>query len=201
MNEPNSAETKPSRAGSWLWRRPRTWLLLGIPLGGFLAFAVGIAFSGGFEASLHYASSLKFCSSACHEMDTAYQEYTTSTHFKNEFGVAATCADCHVPPAFIPGLIRHMKASIEVFQHLRGKLATPADYEAHRLELAQNVWSELKSNDSAECRSCHDYTAMDFDKQGHSAAKKHDAANLTKSGETCIDCHKGIVHKLPPDAS
>lgn len=203
MNDPNPAGTQPkqSRADSWIWRRPRTWLLLGIPLGGFLAFAVGIAFSGGFEASLQYASSLKFCSSACHEMETAYQEYTTSTHFKNEFGVSAACANCHVPPQFIPGLIRHMKASIEVMQHLRGKLDTPAKYEAHRAELAQNVWTELKANDSAECRSCHRYTAMDFDKQDHSAAKKHDAAYLTKSGETCIDCHKGIVHNLPPDAS
>ncbi len=198
MNEPAA---KTTATQSRLWRRPRFWLLLGIPLGGFLAFGIGIAFSGGFAAGTHYASTLKFCSSSCHEMEIPYQELATSTHFKNEFGQRATCANCHVPPTFIPELIRHMKASIEVYQHLRGKLATPADFEAHRLELAKDVWNELKANDSAECRSCHTYDAMDFDKQGHSAAKKHDPVYLAKSGETCIDCHKGIVHKLPPDAT
>ncbi len=146
-------------------------------------------------------STLKFCSSSCHEMQIPYQEYMTSIHFKNEFGSRATCADCHVPPQFIPGLIRHMKAGIEVAQHLRGKLDTPEKYEAHRAEMAADIWKELKANDSAECRSCHSYTAMDLDKQGHSAAKKHDPAYLAKNGETCIDCHKGIAHKLPPDAS
>ncbi len=203
MNEPNSDKTpaRPSPADGPLWRRPRRWFLFGIPLGGFLAFAVGIAFSGGFEASLQYASTLKFCSSSCHEMQIPYQEYMTSIHFKNEFGSRATCADCHVPPQFIPGLIRHMKAGIEVAQHLRGKLDTPEKYEAHRAEMAADIWKELKANDSAECRSCHSYTAMDLDKQGHSAAKKHDPAYLAKNGETCIDCHKGIAHKLPPDAS
>ncbi len=203
MNEPESTKTtaKPSRGDGPLWRRPRSWFLFGIPLGGFLAFVVGIAFSGGFEAATQYASTLKFCSSSCHEMEIPYQEYKTSTHFNNEFGSRSICADCHVPPGFIPGLIRHMKASIEVAQHLRGKLATPADYETHRAEMAQIIWNELKANDSAECRTCHSYAAMDFEKQGHSAAKKHDPAYLAKSGETCIDCHKGIAHKLPPDAS
>jgi cytochrome c-type protein NapC len=188
------------RIGEWLWRRPRRWFLLGVPAGGLLAFVVGIGFSGGFAEGIHYASSLNFCAHSCHEMETPFQEYTQSIHYKNVPGVSAVCADCHVPPQFIPGMIRHMKASVEVVQHLLGEMDTPAKYESHRSELAQAVWKELKANDSAECRSCHDFATMDFAKQDPMAAKMHAAASLAKSGETCIDCHKGIAHKLPEDS-
>jgi nitrate/TMAO reductase-like tetraheme cytochrome c subunit len=183
--------------GSWLWKRPRRWFLLGIPVGGLLAFLAGVGFSGGFAESIHYASSLNFCGQSCHEMNIPYQEYAQSIHYKNIPGVRAVCADCHVPPQFIPGTLRHMKASVEVVQHLLGELNTPAKYEAHRAELAQTVWKELKANNSAECRSCHSFAAMDLDKQDHSAAKMHGPASVANSGETCIDCHKGIAHKLP----
>jgi cytochrome c-type protein NapC len=195
------ASVTRGRVGAWLWRRPRWWLLLGIPAGGFLAFVLGIGFSGGFAEGVHYASSLTFCAQACHEMNIPFQEYTQSIHYKNSPGVRAVCADCHVPPQFIPGTLRHMKASVEVVQHLLGEINTPAKYENHRAEFAQAVWKELKANDSAECRSCHSFAAMDLDKQDHSAAKKHDAASLANSGKTCIDCHKGIAHKLPAGAS
>lgn len=187
------------RFGEWLWKRPRWWLLLGIPAGGFLMFLVGIGFSGGFAEGIHYASSLNFCAHSCHEMEIPFQEYTQSIHYKNMPGVRAVCADCHVPPQFVPGLVRHMKASVEVVEHLLGEMNTPAKYEAHRAELAQAVWKELKANNSAECRSCHDFAAMDLAKQEPMAAKAHSAALLVNSGETCIDCHKGIAHKLPED--
>jgi cytochrome c-type protein NapC len=201
----NPPEKPPGRFGQWLWRRPRRWFLLGIPAGGMLAFLVGIGFSGGFAEGIHYASSLNFCAHSCHEMETPFQEYTQSVHYKNMPGVSAVCADCHVPPQFIPGLIRHMKASVELVQHALGEMNTPAKYESHRAELAQAVWTELKANDSAECRSCHNFAAMDFSKQEPMAAKMHVAAAMPNSGKTCIDCHKGIAHKMPdvssPDAS
>jgi cytochrome c-type protein NapC len=166
-----------------------------------LAFIVGVGFSGGFAEGIHYASSLNFCAHSCHEMETPFQEYTQSIHYKNMPGVRAVCADCHVPPQFVPGLIRHMKASVELVQHMLGEMNIPAKYESHRAELAQAVWKELKANDSAECRSCHDFATMDFTKQDPMAAKTHAAAALPNSGETCIDCHKGIAHNLPADPS
>jgi nitrate/TMAO reductase-like tetraheme cytochrome c subunit len=128
-------------------------------------------------------------------METPYTEYTHSVHFSNAVGIRATCSNCHVPPAFLPGLWRHMKASLEVWGHLNGELDTPAKYEAHRLENAQTVWTELKGNDSAECRSCHSPAAMALDKQPAMAARAHQA--LPGSGKTCIDCHKGPAHTLP----
>jgi len=39
---------------------------------------------------------------------------------------------------------------------------------------------------------------MDRQAQDSSAAKKHDAERMRARNETCIDCHKGIGHDLPP---
>jgi cytochrome c-type protein NapC len=162
-----------------------------------LAFIVGAAFTGGFFGALHYASTEAFCTS-CHEMNTPLQELTHSVHHSNEFGIRASCADCHLPPAFLPGLMRHMAASVELWQHLTGELDTQAKYENHRLTLAQKVWKELKANDSAECRSCHTPARMALAKSpaaaGISRATMHQS--LAHS-YTCIDCHQGIAHALP----
>lgn len=179
---------------AWLWRRPQRWFLLGIPAGALVAFVVGIVFTGGFLVSLKYAETDSFCTS-CHEMKQPYQELTRSVHFSNVLGIQAGCGNCHVPPKFIPGLWRHVQAYAEVWGHLRGELNTPAKYEAHRLELAQKIWKELKANDSAECRSCHTPAAMAFSKQPAAAASAHQA--LPTSGMTCIDCHRGVAHTLP----
>jgi nitrate/TMAO reductase-like tetraheme cytochrome c subunit len=180
--------------GAWLWRRPQRWFLLGIPAGGLLAFLVGIGFSGGFVTALRYAETDKFCTS-CHEMNTPFQEYTHSVHYSNVYGIQASCGNCHVPPAFLPGLVRHIQAYAEVWGHLQGELDTPAKYEAHRLQLAQKIWAELKANDSAECRSCHTPAAMAFAQQPPEAASAHQS--LATSGMTCIDCHRGVAHTLP----
>jgi cytochrome c-type protein NapC len=192
--EVNSPQPADRSFGAWLWRRPQRWFLLGVPAGGLIAFIVGVGFTGGFVGALKFAETDAFCT-ACHEMKQPLQELTRSTHYSNQFGLQATCAGCHVPPAFLPGLWRHIQAYSELWGHLRGELDTPAKYEAHRLELAQKIWKELRANDSAECRSCHTPAAMAFSKQPADAASAHQA--LPKSGLTCIDCHQGIVHTLP----
>jgi nitrate/TMAO reductase-like tetraheme cytochrome c subunit len=179
---------------AWLWRRPQRWFWLGVPVGGLIAFIVGVGFTGSFVAGLKFAESTAFCTT-CHEMNISFQELTQSVHYENQFGIRATCADCHVPPAFFPGLLVHIQASTEVWGHLTGTLRTPAKYEAHRLELAQQVWNKLKANDSAECRSCHTPSAMALAKQPAMAAEAH--SSLAKSGMTCIDCHKGVAHTVP----
>jgi nitrate/TMAO reductase-like tetraheme cytochrome c subunit len=128
-------------------------------------------------------------------MNTPSQELSHTVHYTNQVGIRATCADCHVPPAFIPGLVRHFMACQCVWGHITLKLNTPAKYEAHRLDMARQVWKELKGNDSAECRSCHTPAAMAFAKQPAAAASAHQG--LATSGMTCIDCHKGLAHTLP----
>ncbi len=180
--------------GAWLWRRPRRWFLLGVPIGGLFALIVGVALTGGFFGSLKFMDSQMFCTS-CHSMNAPLQELSNTVHWKNQFGIRATCADCHVAPTFVAGLVDHMKGTTQAWGWLTGELDTPAKFEAHRLELAQKAWKGYEANNSAECRSCHNPEAMVFSEQPAGAASAH--STLTTSGMTCIDCHKGIAHTMP----
>jgi cytochrome c-type protein NapC len=54
----------------------------------------------------------------------------------------------------------------------------------------------MKESDSRECRNCHNFDYMDFTLQETRAASEHQRAIDT--GMTCIDCHQGIAHSLPP---
>ncbi|XNM56884.1 NapC/NirT family cytochrome c [Escherichia coli] len=103
--------------------------------------------------------------------------------------------DCHVPHEFVPKMIRKLKASKELYGKIFGVIDTPQKFEAHRLTMAQNEWRRMKDNNSQECRNCHNFEYMDTTAQKSVAAKMHDQA--VKDGQTCIDCHKGIAHKLP----
>ncbi len=47
-----------------------------------------------------------------------------------------------------------------------------------------------------ECRNCHDLDFMDFTRQSARAAEAHERF-LATGEKTCLDCHKGIAHKLP----
>ena len=180
----------------------RIWAFLSAPssrwsLGALLAVGGigGIVFWGGFNYALEITNTEKFCIS-CHEMrDNVYQELTKTVHFTNRTGVRATCPDCHVPREWFPKVIRKIKASNELFHMLLGTIDTPAKFEKQRKQMAENVWREMKANDSHECRNCHNFKSMDFSKQKAWSAPVHQSA--MKEGQTCIDCHKGIAHKMP----
>jgi cytochrome c-type protein NapC len=53
----------------------------------------------------------------------------------------------------------------------------------------------MKRTDSHECRNCHNFAYMDYAEQNVRSARRHQEA--FNAGQTCIDCHKGIAHKLP----
>ena len=108
----------------------------------------------------------------------------------------ATCPDCHVPKEWTHKIIRKIQASNEVWHHLLGSIDTPEKYNAKRAQLAANEWARMKRTDSRECRNCHHFEFMDFSEQ-NSRSGRHHQAGLT-SGMTCIDCHKGVAHTLPP---
>lgn len=174
--------------------RSRLMSVIGIFILGGLA---GVIFSGATASFVKYSNSLEFCIS-CHEMEsTVYQEYKETVHYKNQSGVRAVCADCHVPHhSWIATMARKMRASVnELPNHFLGKLDTKEKFEAHRLEMAQSVWEEMKANDSRECRGCHVREAMLLDEQKTRAQKQHQSAR--EEGQTCIECHDGIAHKLP----
>ena len=179
------------------WRvvnRPSTYFSLGfLTVGGFIA---GILFWGGFNTALELSNTETFCI-GCHEMrDNVYEELKTTIHFTNRSGVRAKCPDCHVPHNWTDKIARKIQASKEVWGKIFGTIDTREKFEAHRLELAQHEWVRLKSNDSLECRNCHGFDYMDFTRQSPRASQQH-STYLANRERTCIDCHKGISHRLP----
>ncbi|WP_413784108.1 NapC/NirT family cytochrome c [Aliivibrio fischeri] len=44
---------------------------------------------------------------------------------------------------------------------------THEKYEEHRLAMAETVWEQMRENDSATCRSCHSFDAMETYDQSH----------------------------------
>jgi cytochrome c-type protein NapC len=185
---------------SWLGRLvrqaftpARTLSLAFLTLGGFLA---GVFFWGGFNTILEATNTETFCVS-CHEMKSnVFEELKGTIHYANRSGVRATCPDCHVPHNWTDKIARKMQASKEVWGHIFGSIDTRDKFLAMRRHLAEREWERMKANDSLECRNCHSSESMDLAKQNPRAAAMHEKFLFT--GErTCIDCHKGIAHRLP----
>lgn len=179
----------------WFWRTcpSHKYSWAGVFLtGGIFA----LAFFGAFDSYLMTPSnSLEFCVS-CHEMESKpYKEYKKTAHFSNHTGVQASCADCHVPKEWGGKIFRKILAGGDLYHTVIGSVDTPVKFEAKRLQLAQRVWASMKERDSKECRNCHKADTMKLEDQSRPARKKH--AKAAKNGETCIDCHKGLVHELP----
>jgi len=151
---------------------------------------------GGTAVVMHLTSSTEFCVS-CHTMDAPYQEYQGSKHFSNAKGIRAECSDCHIPSDPIDYVITKIRASKDIYhEFVTGKIDTEEKYENHRLAMAETVWAQMRANDSATCRSCHSYDAMDTYEQSENAQKMHEYG--IENSQTCIDCHKGVAH-FPPE--
>jgi cytochrome c-type protein NapC len=179
------------------WRtltRPAVHYSLGfLTIGGFLG---GVLFWGGFNTAMELTNTEQFCT-GCHEMrDNVYQELKGTIHFTNRSGVRAKCSNCHVPHGWTHKMARKMQASKEVWGKIFGTIDTREKFVAMRLELAQHEWARLKANNSLECRNCHEFDYMDFTRQSKRAVDAH-STSLASGEKTCIDCHKGIAHKLP----
>jgi cytochrome c-type protein NapC len=160
-----------------------------------IGFIAGVIFWGGFNTALELTNTESFCIS-CHEMkDNVYQEYRQTIHYQNRTGVRATCPDCHVPKEWIHKMIRKVEASREVFHKIMGTVDTPKKFRDYRLTMAKSEWRRMKKADSRECRNCHEFGSMDYSMQSRRASPQHIAG--FEEGKTCIDCHKGIAHKLP----
>jgi cytochrome c-type protein NapC len=203
--DPSRPNPSPGRLGrTWQWARgnvlvrtalsPAThYSLAFLTLGGFL---MGVVFWGGFNTALEATNRTDFCVS-CHEMrDNVFQELQNTVHFTNRSGVRAGCPDCHVPHEWTNKIGRKMQASMEVWGHIFGTLATREDFLANRRRMAEHEWTRMSANDSLECRNCHSTGSMDLSKQNPRAAAAHERFLFTGE-KTCIDCHKGIAHKLP----
>lgn len=183
----------------WLRRllfKPSTKIGLGLLV--IIGFAGGVWFWAGFNAGMQATNTEEFCVS-CHTMaDNTLPELQKTVHFKNRTGVRAKCSDCHVPHDFTAKVARKMQASREVLSHLMGDIGTREKFLNHRVVLAQREWGRFKANDSKECRSCHDYDSMDFDKMR--VTSQMIMRSAAERDASCLDCHKGIAHELPDTA-
>lgn len=198
MTESDAGKT---RAGliRRVWKvisRPNAIYALGTLVGA--GFVAGILFWGSFNWGMEMTNTEAFCIS-CHEMDqNVFREYQQTIHYNNRSGVRATCSDCHVPKEWIHKIARKIQATNELFHHFAGTIDTREKFEAKRLQLANNVWRVMKETDSRECRNCHKFEFMDYTYQEARAARRHQEG--FEAGQTCIDCHKGIAHRLPEGA-
>ena len=155
---------------------------------------LGVLFWGGFNWAMELANTESFCIS-CHEMRAnPYAEMQDTIHYKYRSGVRATCPDCHVPKEWIYKLPTKIAATTDLFHHFMGSVDTPEKFEQKRAQLAQNVWAKMKATDSRECRNCHSVESMDPHKQTPASQAMFPAM---QAGATCIDCHRGVAHKLP----
>ncbi|HFD4652711.1 TPA: NapC/NirT family cytochrome c [Vibrio parahaemolyticus] len=179
-----------------LWRKPNRKWMLGIPIGGLLAFILGGAALSVFHFGMDYTNRNEFCYSCHIGMDTIVEEYQASPHFKNAQGViAATCSDCHVPREFFAKIALKIGATADVYHKLMGDI-TLDNFEAeHRPRLAAEVTQQFIENKSKQCRYCHSVDKMDFEAQGRTVARRHQM--MESRDQSCIDCHAGIAHHLP----
>ena len=144
---------------------------------------------------MHATSTDEFCLS-CHELqENIGYEYETMSHAKNSLGFRATCSACHLPKPFVPKMQRKFRAVAEIYHHLLGTIDTPEKFEEHRMRMATRVWADMNQTDSRECRDCHSPDRWDLSLQSEKAQEFH-VGPLAK-GKTCIDCHKGLAHRLP----
>jgi cytochrome c-type protein NapC len=158
-------------------------------------FTGGVMFWGAFNWSLAVFNTESFCIS-CHEMSkNIYPEYVQSAHYLNDSGVRATCPDCHVPRNWVDMVIRKVGATNELYHKVVGSIDTREKFLEKRMELAEVVWESMESNNSLECRNCHELTFMDDARAALNPA--HERAK--SQGTTCIVCHMGIAHELPEE--
>ena len=171
-------------------------IFLGTTLAGMLILmALGAFLWGGFNTVISITSTTEFCNS-CHAMKVnIYEEYIHTVHYRNRSGVQASCSDCHVPDPWIHKMVRKIKSTKEVLDTMRGVINTPEKFEQLRMQMASRVWETMKATDSRECRSCHNVDAMELSAQSDGAKERHQ--KCATGDKTCIDCHKGIAHKLP----
>jgi nitrate/TMAO reductase-like tetraheme cytochrome c subunit len=199
MAEPSAPAKRPGFIKR-MWRALASpsakWSVLSLLIAGIVIGGGGVIVT---DVIVKRTGTVEFCGEACHSMKAfTFPEYKESSHYSNKAGVAATCADCHIPHSYPTKLFYKARAGIkDIIGEARGVISTQEKYEKERWRMANHVWDEMKANDSANCRHCHDWNAMALSEQRPMAQSRHEKAR--KSGGTCIDCHKGIAHKEPEE--
>ena len=190
-----------TRLRDYLLRPSSRYSLLTLIVVGLIIGAGGVL---GSAYAIHATGTSEFCATTCHArggMAIPGKEWMQSVHYSNPTGIRAGCSDCHIPHNYPAMLIRKAEAGANDAYHTAlGTIATSKEYEANRWQMASAEWERMRSTDSAECRSCHNFTPEVLDRQAEDnkiAAKIHRARKA--QGQTCVDCHKGIAHTAPEE--
>lgn len=135
--------------------------------------------------SVGFTSSVDFCTVNCHEMAVSYREWRTSSHYDNNTGVVAECADCHLPTGFLP------KIKAKIFFGVRDTvvhyLGDPENLDRKRLaEMA------LESITDGSCIQCHKNLFPSGLPRGGFLA--HSRLKRGEKGK-CVSCHRQLVHQ------
>ncbi|MEW5735579.1 MAG: NapC/NirT family cytochrome c [Thermodesulfobacteriota bacterium] len=162
--------------------RPILYVLLGI-LVGFPLFSMTYY-------TMVRTSTPLFCSS-CHEIQPAYNDWKTSRHAANRFGVVADCMDCHLPAphdTFNFFFAKTIHGAKDVAAHLLGK-------EYDREHARNAAYASFKNE---QCQKCHRNILYIPQKRG--AMLAHREVLYPKPGmeKRCTDCHRNLVHVPRP---
>jgi len=194
------ADAKPPgairRAWRWLFSPSARWSVFALVVAGLVIGAIGVI---GTQVVVAATGTDQFCGTTCHSHARfVFPEHQQTGHYNNRTGVRATCGDCHIPHDYPAKLFYKAKAGIrDVIGEMRGTISTQEKFDKERWRLANDVWDEMRENNSKNCRTCHDPAAMDSAKQNENAVKQHKKFAAGKA--TCIDCHSGIAHKEPEE--
>ncbi len=154
-------------------------------LGGFIFAILLFVF---INVATEPASRSEFCSSTCHEMNTASKAWELSVHGANRLGIRVECVDCHLPPKenfFTHVATKAFVGTTDVLIHLFGE-----DYD---LEKSRQKAIEHMSNET--CLHCHDDLLA---RPTNSAARKPHMEVLNRPDaeeNRCVNCHEDAGHQ------
>ena len=131
-------------------------------------------------------STPQFCAS-CHEIQSAYNTWKTSSHVNNEQGFVADCMDCHLPAphdTFDFFYSKTMHGVKDIIAHI---IHDTYDREKNR----QAAYADIKND---QCQKCHRNLLYMPDKRG--AMLAHRSVLYPRPGyeKRCVDCHRNLVH-------
>jgi cytochrome c-type protein NapC len=179
-----------------MWSPSARWPVFALLLAGGVAAALAVI---GTQLAVAATGTDEFCGNRCHSHKSfVFPEHQQSAHYGNRTGVRAMCVDCHVPHDYPAKLFYKVRAGIvDAIAEARGVISTQQKFDNERWRMANIVWEQMRKDNSANCRSCHDPAAMDAARQSPDAVKQHRRFAAGKA--TCIDCHTGVAHKEPQE--
>jgi cytochrome c-type protein NapC len=167
-------------------------LVVGIIIGCVGYFAV--------QQTLHATSSDEFCMT-CHSNHSLKEEVLASSHGGGKSGIVVECQQCHLPQEPWNYLIKKIIVSKDLIGFLTiDNFNTQAWLEENRKAQADITRDYLRSIDSSTCQNCHKRIYENQPETMNNMAVRRHHKNSKKSADdrqTCIDCHKGIVHPYP----